>query len=594
MNKLPNRYGRAIPWRLIKADYGRWITLKPSGTHVHLDDGGNIDKGPGKLVGRSASNLSGRFSGKKPATNNLAIEKEKPHEQETGEVEKIPVASKPEQATALEQNGHPERNEQRGGQDGGSLAEDSRPVEDAVARPDHAEPNQVGDGDAKPVDSKTPDRVPATKKEANKRIDRYEKLFRAKGRHQVAEWMGKLRDHINQVGTEEALRSLGEEVAGKGEDVQYAGYDISGEHDADFIEAYLDRSGISLVSGSVPQGDLRAVSTVTPSSDDEGTRSRGEERDIFPTLQNLRDKLHEAKHLPGLEKSEDLSKLMGGKFGEKVPQFTSQVLKKLDETYGEGKWIVKSYGDEAYAGYGIFFPQRAAQLQQDAKNAIWDAGSHLANYGFQLGRDPDTGKVIGLQHGTGDIYQFGTPEYGQTIHGDARHWGDMASAAAENELGAAIPEGKFMAQPAFPVVGISNEERAKGVTFKTGQEGRVHIVTRNGKAEIVPHSTWLKNEHLPVVFESEDTKAMAQAAVDAINALPESERKGQLYAPDIVRTADGYKVVEANPANEAGASGYLQSNPFIIDSYVSKLTGREPTHVKFIRKLLSNKKKAKP
>lgn len=148
-----------------------------------------------------------------------------------------------------------------------------------------------------------------------------------------------------------------------------------------------------------------------------------------------------------------------------------------------------------------------------------------------------------------------------------------------------------MAQPAFPVVGITNEERAQGVTFKRGQEGRVHIVTRNGKAELVSHGTWLKMEPLPVVFENDDTRAMAKAALEAINALPETERGGQIYAPDVVKTKDGYRVVEANPANEAGASGYLQDNPLIMDSYAAQLTGREPMHVKFIRRLLTERKK---
>jgi hypothetical protein len=416
--------------------------------------------------------------------------------------------------------------------------------------------------------------------------------------------MGQLRKHIADVGVDTALESLGQEKQGEGESVQYGGHNLEGNANPEFVRSYLARNGISLIHGTQPTGSKRAISTTASSSDTEGLHARGEEGDVFPQLQTLRDKLHEAQHLPGLEPSEDLGKLMGKEFGNRVEQFTPEVEKKLDETYGEGKWIVKSYGDEAYAGYGIFFPQRAKQLQQDAQNAIYAAGQEIGRYDFKFSRDPDTGKIIGIQHGTGDNYQFGTPEYESTINGDVRAAADRImkpaqgpdgqelenSSIADSEQGAAIPTGSFMAQPAFPVVGISNEERAQGVTFKKGQEGRVHIVTRNGKAMLVSHSTWLKNEHLPVVFESAETRAMAQAAVDAINALPESERKGQLYAPDVVRTADGYKVVEANPANEAGASGYLQDNPMIIDAYVSQLTGRDPAHVKFIRKLLSGTK----
>lgn len=418
--------------------------------------------------------------------------------------------------------------------------------------------------------------------------------------------MGKLREHVNSVGVEAALESLGEERGGEGEEgVQYGGSVIE---TGDFAERYLARAGIDVVQGNTPKEEGRVVSTVAASSDEEGLHSRGRAEDVFPQLQTLRDKLDETKHLPGLESSEDIGKLMGKEFGAKVPAFTSDVVKKLDETYGEGKWIVKSYGDEAYAGYGIFFPQRAQQLQREAQGVIWNAGEGLSRYGFQLARGKD-GKIEGIIHESGDAYPFDSEEYRNTIHGHARELADSVwlprtakdadgnniavGSPRDSEHGAAFPEGKFMASPAFPVVGISNEERAAGVTFKKGQEGRVHIITRNGKAEIVPHSTWLKKEHLPVVFENDDTRAMAQAAVDAINALPESERRGQLYAPDIVKTADGYRVVEANPANEAGASGYLQDNPLIIDAYVSSITGREPAHVRFIRNLLGKKPRKK-
>lgn len=464
--------------------------------------------------------------------------------------------------------------------------EDGGPVAAAPGGPDSSAGGGGGADADKPAGEATLGRVPARIEEVNKRLDRFGDFFRGKGQYQVADWMAMLRDHVNSVGVESALDALGPEVAGTGEEVQYGGSVIE---TGDFAEQYLSRNGISVIQGNAPGGGGKIVSTVAPSSDDEGLKSRGRTEDVFPALQTLRNKLHEAQHLPGLEKSEDIGKLMGKEFGAKVPSFTPEVLAKLDETYGAGKWIVKSYGDEAYAGYGIFFPQRVQQIRQDAQNTIWASWAELAKYGFAHSRD-ESGRVVGIKHASGDEYLFGTKKYADTINGDAREWADKAARAAASENATAIPEGSFMAQPAFAVVGISNEERAAGVTFKKGQEGRVHIVTRNGKAEIVPHSTWLKEEHLPVVFESEDTRAMAKAALDAINALPESERRSQLYAPDIVKTADGYRVVEANPANEAGASGYLQDNPFIIDAYVSQVAGREPAHVKFIRKLLTGKK----
>ena len=42
-------------------------------------------------------------------------------------------------------------------------------------------------------------------------------------------------------------------------------------------------------------------------------------------------------------------------------------------------------------------------------------------------------------------------------------------------------------------------------------------------------------------------------------------------------------------ANYNCLDAYLGDNPFIIDSYVSHLTGREPAHVRFIRSVLRKK-----
>lgn len=582
-----HRWGREI----LDADRGRkrlkgWVTIgaqeggdgeRHGGTHVYIDDAtGRITAGPAGMVGKKPSEL-------KPAHRVTAEHGER--HPETGEGPPARGGSDEREPEGREPDGR------AGGRAGGEAGGAGPEVAGEAARPGAEAGDQGGQGGAEPAHQRPAKNVPARVEAVNKRLDRYERLFRSRGNHRAADWMGQLRGHIGSVGVESALESLGPEAEGEGEEVQYGGHNLEGA-DADFIERYLDRAGISLVAGYAPAGEARAVSTVTPSSDEEGLHERGDARDFFPKLQTLRDKLHEAQHLPGLEKSEDLSKLMGGEFGAEVPNFSPEVTKKLDDTYGEGKWIVKSYGDEAYAGYGIFFPQRVKQLQQEARNTIWIAGENLARFGFKIGRDPDTDKVIGLVHESGDIYPFGSKKYNKTIQGEARHWADRAEEAADSEHGTAIPEGRFMAQPAFPVVGVSNEERAQGVTFKKGQEGRVHVVTRNGKAELVPHSTWLKQEPMPVVFESDDTRAMARAAVEAINALPESERQGQLYAPDIVKTADGYRVVEANPANEAGASGYLQDNPFVIDSYVSHITGREPAHVAFIRRLLTSRKRS--
>lgn len=399
--------------------------------------------------------------------------------------------------------------------------------------------------------------------------------------------MGMLKNHVNTVGTDEALKSLGAE-GGKGDkgETRYEGEEAGWEDMSSFARDYLARNGITSVYEMGTTSDVRTISSSSPAFGGEG--GAGHPEDFQPKDPTLKDKLEESKNLPGLETSEDLGVIMG----KPVTHLTPDVLAKMDERYGKGQWIIKTYGDYAYAGNGIFFPQRAAQIPQDAKNTIWASGEHLAKYGFSHWRDKD-GQIIGIKHQGGATYRFGSANYDQTINGEVREWADRTAAVAGSEQAAELPFGgqDFMAQPAFPVVGITNEERAQGITFKKGQEARTHIVTRNGKAELIPHTTWLKMESLPVVFEDNETRAMAQAAVDAINALPDSEKQGQIYAPDIVRTADGYKVVEANPANATGSSGYLGDNPFIIDSYVSHLTGREPGHVRFIRNLLSKKKR---
>lgn len=442
------------------------------------------------------------------------------------------------------------------------------------------EPAQRG-----PVSDEQKASVPASLPEINKRIDRFANFFRAKGQGRVADWLGKLRDHVNAVGGEKALEALGGEamaLPGAEQTAQYWGIgtkEANWRNMGHFMEAYLARNGILSVTGEHSYYGVPQISAL-------GKPDRYLAGDFKPESDAFKDKLDEAKHLPGLEKSEDVGKLMG----KPVTHLTDEVTAKLDDTYGAGQWIVKCYDDNAAAGYGIFFPQRASAIAQDAKGAVWDASSHLANYGFILARDPDTGKLIGLQHSSGDTYQFGTPEYEKTIHGDARRWGDRASAAADNEKGPLLPRGSFMAQPAFKAVGISDAERAAGKTFHETNEGRMHLLTRpDGRVEVIPHSTWLKGGNLPVVFEDDDTRAMAKAAQDAVNALPAEARRGQVYAPDVMKTADGYRVVELNAQGDHNGSGYLHDNHFTIDSYVSHLTGRVPQHVAFIRKLLAGK-----
>lgn len=469
----------------------------------------------------------------------------------------------------------------RGGRDGGPPPEAGRPVAGEAGRPGARGADKGGPAGGKPAGDGAARRVPAEVGEVGKRLDRYEKLFRSRGNHQVGDLMAKLRDHLSRAGGEEALRALGEDRGGgDGATVGYTESEFWKESMGDFVEAYLDRHGIVPVANLADPAKALKASPFT-------TEYEGLKPDFAPKETVYNDKLQESKDLPGLESSEDVGEIMG----RPVTHLTPDVIEKLDGRYGKGQWIVKTYSAEnAFAGFGVYFPQRAAQVAQDARNTIWAAGGHLSRYGFELKRD-GAGKVVGLKHSGGDEYDFGTPEYEKTIGGDARHWAEQARAAADHEGGMMLPNGgkEFMAQPAFPVVGASEADRAAGKTIVPG-EGRVHVLTRpDGGVDVIPHSTWLKGESLPVVFEDEDTKAMAEAAREAISKLPEAARKGQLFAPDVVKTKDGYRVVELNASVDGGGSGYLIDNPFIIDAYVSHLTGREPGHVRFVRKLLTRK-----
>lgn len=484
----------------------------------------------------------------------------------------------------------------RGGRAGSADAADGGPVAGTAGEAGRQGPDRGGDAGGEPAGDATDGGVPAEEKQRKERVaadakrvleklDRFKKLFGDRGNHHAADFMEKLRAHVEAVGPEAALASLGGEVKGKGSasDVGYTASEYWSESMGDFTKAYLDRHGI------IPVGEMTAPGKIVAPGTD---KYAGFTPTDQPTETPYQTKLDEAKDLPGLETTEDLAVIMGGKEGEATPHLTPEVTAKLDERYGKNGWIIKTYGDDAFAGQGIFFSQRAEKMTQDARATIWNAGSALDKYGFKLARNPDTGEVFGLQHESGDTYQFGTEEYEKTIDGDAKQWAERARGAAANEKGAGLPnEGRnYMVQPAFPVVGVSEADRAAGKTIVKG-EGRVHVVVRNGKAEVIPHSTWLKNESLPIVFEDDDSRAMAKAAQEAIDALPEKARKGQLYAPDVVKTKDGYKVVELNASvDEGGGSGYLQDNPFVIDAYVSHLTGREPGHVQFIRNLLTARK----
>lgn len=522
----------------------------------------------------------------------------------------------------------------------------------AVA-PKAPEPRPQANAGPGPSEGGPADTAPVKASSVHRQLKEYADSFKAAGNSDAAQWINHLKQHIDNVGMDAALKALEEHDAEGGKEVQYEGVYDAMIGDGGFLESYLNNVGISLVGQSTAVDPNKPLVSGFSAKNlkDLGRDRQARPGDYIPTDQTLSDKLQEAKALPGLEKSEDIDKVIGSH----VTRFTPDVIEKLDSTYGKDGWIVKSYGEEAYAGYGVFFPQRLKQIQRDAKSVVASANYELRDMGYGLVRD-DQRQAIGIKHGRA-IVHFGTPEFDQ-LPNHVRKLGKQVQQAAASEQAARLPispsealnqdygisfradgkgvtdwdgkdydfdtpqfeklmksdngvvgvamdraredlewrkqgfnpDPKFMVQPAFKAAGVSDYDRAMGNTWETAKEGRVHAMVKDGKASAIPFATLASRyDYFPVVFESEDTKAMEKAVEDAINALPESERTGQLYAPDVVKTKDGWRVIELNPSAEGGGSDWLGSNPFVIDALVSHVVGREPAHASFIRNVLKGK-----
>ncbi len=532
-----------------------------------------------------------------------------------------------------------------------------RGVASQIAGPDHAAIGGKGTGKGG-----SPGFGTAKVGQAVARISELAEFMGIAGEEAAYNWLKGVKEHIKALGTEQALEAIGES-RGNDQRVQYEGaYSniIKANDDIDWIERYLDSAGITLVQNSQFDSSLPLIS----SSSEGNIRAEGGEvrdrkpGDYIPVEPGFKDKLQEAKHLPGLESSEDINKVVG----TKVTQFTPDVIAKLDAQYGRKQWIVKSYGVEAFAGFGVFFPQKVRQIQKDAKATIYNVRQGLRAKGYKIAREGT--KIVGIAKG-GKVFQFGSDGY-NSLPKSMQRLGKQLAQAAPSEFGAHLPlspeqelregyygialrkdaqgvpigiidwdgqdydfgspefanveqrddgaagyaihravvstegrakkeEAKFMVQPAFKAVGVKEADRAMGITWETAKEGRVHAVTRNGKASAIPYATLVgRADYLPAVFKDKNIRAMEKVVQDAINQLPASERRGQLYAPDVVKTKDGWKVIELNPSAVGGGSDWLERNPFVIDAMVSHVAGREPMHVQFVRNLLKANKVSIP
>ncbi len=286
--------------------------------------------------------------------------------------------------------------------------------------------------------------------------------------------MDYLKEYVKNADPEDLLKSLGKAKVGEGGRVQYEGaYDEIDEvqKEADFIKGYLDRAGITLIqTGSTNDPSMPLISSWSAKNlvqqGRQATLERKNAGDYIPTdASYANDKLEEAKHLPGLETSEDINKLLG----HPVTHLTPDVMAKFDETYGKGRWIVKSYGTEAYAGFGIFFPQRAQQIQKDARSTVNSARIELKKHGFGVARDNE-GTAYGITDGR-RTYHFGTEEFDGIKSELVKRLGRAVASGAHAENGAALPTS--------PEDTIKNDY---GISLIRGADGApTGITDRDGK-----------------------------------------------------------------------------------------------------------------
>jgi len=339
----------------------------------------------------------------------------------------------------------------------------------------------------------------------------------------------------------------------------------------------------------------KVISTLTPKareSQEEPAYPEHTQIAFRPAESGLTDKLKEAKHIPGLESSEDLNVIIGAP----VTHINDSVVKTLDDRYGKDAWIIKPYTGDAFAGHGIFFPERVEEFQKQQKELMWDAERSLASTGLSMVKDQKTGVVSGVQNEQGDYFNLDSPEYAklaQTNHALANlsiaHMRGATKGIPLLDREGMVTGKGYMAQPAYQAISQAEKaSRAEGAPY-AHTEARVHVITNKGQAQVVPYGTFYKRRPFPIVFQDNDSREIERVAHEAVMNVPESERQGHVYAPDVIKTPQGYKVVELNPSNEIGSSGHLGSNPLIIDAYVSALQGHKPGFAQFIERVLTKK-----
>jgi hypothetical protein len=229
----------------------------------------------------------------------------------------------------------------------------------------------------------------------------------------------------------------------------------------------------------------------------------------------LTNKLAEAQKVKGIPETHPVVA-----FGSS--DLSPEMLDAFDKHFGKDNWVVKSFSEDALRGQGIGFAKEMRAME-------------------------------------------------------AKEPGFLSKVNAEH----------LMVQEAYDI----GMDRPKDSFTISGQELRIHVMTdRDGNAHVLPFTTFWKltpNEsaslplesRVPIMVESPDILAAHQTALDAIHSAPLSDRTGQLYGLDVIRTRSGeWGVVELNPTEYAKASGFFMENPLVHDSFVASLMGERPMH----------------
>lgn len=229
----------------------------------------------------------------------------------------------------------------------------------------------------------------------------------------------------------------------------------------------------------------------------------------------LTNKLKEAQLVKGIPETHPIVA-----FGPS--DLSPELLDAFDQHFGKDNWVVKSFGKDAAGGQGIGFPKEMRAME-------------------------------------------------------AREPGFLSKVNAEH----------LMVQEAYDI----GMDRPKDSFTISGQEVRVHVMTdREGNPHVLPFTTFWKltpNEsadlpipnRVPIMVESPDILAAHQKALESVASAPFSDRSGQLYGLDVIKTRSGeWGVIEMNPTEYQAASGFFMENPLVHDSFVASLMGERPVH----------------